>query len=95
MMDEQLAHFLTIIGRSPSDIDPNYNDDEQCAVRWARRVNRFKDKQYTKWHATDGEANFTLCGWAVPLGLDGTFLPETHEIEKVDCSRCLAKLREG
>lgn len=63
------------------------------AVRWARRaLKRLMTLDYTKWHATrDGD--FTFCGILIPIGLRGTFLPETDDwMGRVDCLRCLASL---
>lgn len=60
------------------------------AVRWARReLKRLADMDYTKWHASYGDGSFTLCGLCVPIGLAGTFLPETEdELQKVSCRKC-------
>ena len=59
------------------------------AVRWARRVlRREMSLDYSKWHATE-DYSFTLCGTSIPLALEGTFLPETNDIQKVDCGNCL------
>jgi hypothetical protein len=42
---------------------------------------------YTKWHATQ-DFEVTLCGKLIPLALEGTFVPETEWLEKVDCYTC-------
>ncbi len=60
------------------------------AVRWARReLKRLFTLDYTKWHGT-ADSKFTLCGIPIPLGLRGTFFPETDDdINRVDCKRCI------
>jgi hypothetical protein len=57
------------------------------AVRWARRAVR-NEMEYTGWHWTN-DAQFTACGRPIPLGLDGTFVPETDDApERVTCRQC-------
>jgi hypothetical protein len=68
------------------------------AVRWARRKVR-GELQYGRWHATS-DGRYTACNWSIPLGLPGTFLPETDEdLSRVDCTFCVLAarraLREG
>lgn len=59
------------------------------AVRWARRIiHREMQLDYTKWHATE-DYDFSLCNLSIPLALEGTFLPETDDIGRVDCGTCL------
>lgn len=63
---------------------------ELFAVRWARReLKRMFTMDYTKWHGSQDGSMFTFCGLAVPIGLAGTFLPETDSnINKVNCRKC-------
>jgi len=72
------------------------NDREKMthAVRWARRkLKRLMTLDYTKWHGTK-DAQLTFCGRPIPLGLEGTFLPETDDdLTRMDCKRCVAHLR--
>jgi hypothetical protein len=50
---------------------------------------------YTKWHWTN-DASRTVCGRAIPVGLDGTFLPETDErLTEVTCAICLGNVIFG
>lgn len=61
---------------------------EPHAVRWSRREVRH-ELEYSKWHWTL-DAQQTLCRIPIPLGLAGTFLPDTDdEIERIDCRKCL------
>ncbi len=63
---------------------------EPHAVRWASRRVR-GELQFTKWHYTDN-ASFTACELPILLAV-ATLLPETEDVEYVDCKRCLSKLR--
>ena len=62
---------------------------EPHAVRWARRMlRRTGEYEYTTWHWTL-DADRTVCGCPIPVGLEGTFFPETHdEAAQVTCARC-------
>lgn len=62
---------------------------EPHAVRWAQRV-VFNEYDYTKWHYTDN-GNFTACGCVILLAV-ATCLPETDEVDRVDCKRCLGSV---
>lgn len=67
-------------------------DDEESApraVRWAtRELRRMHSPDWTKWHYTEGNGAHTACGQPVVLFVvDGS--PETADIRKVDCKRCL------
>ena len=68
---------------------------EPHAVRWARReLKREESLDYTKWHYTV-DASFTACHRPIPIGLEGTFLPETDDLlERVDCLLCQRVLRK-
>ena len=62
---------------------------ETFAVRWARRpLKRMFTMDYTKWHGSKDGTMFTFCGIPVPVMLEGTFLPETDDIQKVNCRKC-------
>lgn len=65
------------------------------AVRWARReLKRLMTLDYTKWHGTEN-ADFTFCGRPIPIGLEGTFLPETDDdLSIIDCKYCANQLRD-
>jgi hypothetical protein len=66
---------------------------EPHAVRWARRERRrTASLDYTRWHWTT-DASFTACGCPIPIGLAGTFLPETDDEDRVNCKRCLQKMK--
>lgn len=57
-------------------------------VRWARRIlHREMSLDYTKWHATE-DYSFTFCRIPIPLALEGTFLPETDDADRIDCLNC-------
>lgn len=58
------------------------------AVRWATRyLHRDMRLDYSKWHATD-DRDFTFCRIPIPLALEGTFLPETEDADRIDCLNC-------
>ena len=62
---------------------------EPHAVRWARR-RVFNEYDYTKWHFTDN-GNFTACGAPILLAV-ATCLPETDEVDRVDCKHCMRRV---
>lgn len=76
--------------------DPYYRLMEPHAVRWATSKNRFRPDglAWGKWHWTV-DASLTLCGVPIVIGSErGSFLPNTDErIEKVNCKKCLLKMR--
>lgn len=63
---------------------------EPHAVRWALRKVR-NELDYTRWHYARN-ADWTLCGHVIRLAVE-TFLPETDEVERVDCRQCLRRLK--
>lgn len=60
---------------------------EPHAVRWTRRM-VFNEYDYTRWHYTQ-DASWTVCGISIPVGIGPKILPETSEVEDVDCDNCL------
>jgi len=68
---------------------------EPHAVRWTINVTDIMYLQkYTKWHLAG--TGWTACGLSIPIGgKGGRFLPETDEIDAVDCKKCLRKMDRG
>lgn len=48
--------------------------------------------RWSKWHGTDADGVFTLCGRAVVL-MQGDGSPQSGEISKINCRRCLQALQ--
>lgn len=67
--------------------------EEAHAVRWARQEpRRGGEMRYTRWHWTD-DGDFTACRRPIPLGLAGTFFPETDAApERITCVTCRQRL---
>ena len=62
---------------------------EPHAVRWALRKVR-GEMDYTRWHYARN-SSWTLCGHTIRLAVE-TFLPETQELDRVDCGQCLRRM---
>jgi hypothetical protein len=70
------------------------DDPAARSVRWARRVDRFNNQIWTKWHYTEGNGAFTACGESVvPFETDGS--PEERDLVQIDCRRCLSRMSQG
>jgi len=49
-----------------------------------------REFDWTRWHATH-DSNLTLCGQPIILAV-ASFTPETDDIGRTDCKKCLRKL---
>lgn len=68
-------------------------ETEPQAVRWATRSIGLLGPDWTKWHFTEGNCNFTACGRPVLLWeVDGS--PQhAHRLDLVECKHCLRKMK--
>lgn len=93
MGDRALAMRCTIA--IPIEYDRGESEDGPHAVRWARReLRRMVDMDWTRWHYSS-DSTWTACGVIVGIGLAGTAVPETANVSKVDCKRCLKAMNDS
>ena len=64
------------------------------AVRWARRMKGrrpFNEPDWTQWHASADSCR-TLCGLPIVIATEAAFMPDTDDMDRVQCQRCVRKM---
>jgi hypothetical protein len=75
----------------PDNYHAVIGDPTPRAIRWANRSDRFGNKQWSKWHFTEGNGAFTACGRPVVLFQeDGS--PQEDELPKIQCNICRIRI---
>lgn len=78
----------------PANSSDVIGDPNPRAIRWSTGYSESQFREtWTKWHYTDGNGSFTACGAPIVLGRGPSTFPEERDVERVNCRRCLAKMR--